>query len=68
MKKKGGLGRTLIVALVVILIVFPLYFIAIGGFMTTEEIFHTPPYFFPPSLHLEPYKEAFLTLDRKSVV
>lgn len=46
----------------VALIVSPLYFIAIGGFMSTEEIFYKPPYFFPPRPSFQYYREAFVTL------
>ncbi len=62
MKKQGGWKWSVLVALVVILIVSPLYFIAIGGFMSTEEIFYKPPYLFPPRPTLAYYREALSTL------
>lgn len=61
-KKRRGWKWSALVALVVALIVSPLYFIAIGGFMSTEEIFYKPPYLFPPEPTLRYYREAFLTL------
>lgn len=62
MRKRKGWKWTGVVTLVVVLIVFPLYFIAIGGFMSVAEIFRKPPYLFPPHPTLAYYKEAFLTL------
>lgn len=62
MRKKGGWKCSALVAGVVALIVSPLYFIAIGGFMSTEEIFHKPPYLVPPEPTLRYYWEALITL------
>jgi len=61
-KKRAGWKWSALVAVVVALIVSPLYFIAIGGFMSTEEIFYKPPYLFPPEPTLQYYREAFFTL------
>jgi len=61
-KKRRGWKWSVFVAIVVALIVSPLYFIAIGGFMSTEEIFYKPPHLFPPAPTLRYYKETFLTL------
>lgn len=49
--------------MVVALVISPLYFIAIGGFMSVEEIFHKPPYLFPPYPSLAYYREALVTLS-----
>lgn len=62
MRRRKGWRWTLLVSLVVFIIVIPLYFIAIGGFMSVEEIFRKPPYFFPPNPKLDYYREAFFTL------
>jgi len=62
LKKQRGWKWSALVALVVALVVSPLYFIAIGGFMSTEEIFHKPPYLFPPAPSLSYYRDALLTL------
>lgn len=45
-----------------VIIILPLYFIAIGGFQTIAEIFHRPPYWFPPQPSLEFYNNAWVTL------
>ncbi|MBC7217420.1 MAG: carbohydrate ABC transporter permease [Candidatus Caldatribacterium sp.] len=63
MRKHRGWKWSALVALVVALVISPLYFIAIGGFMSTEEIFHKPPYLFPPRPSLAYYREAILTLS-----
>ncbi|ADQ06438.1 binding-protein-dependent transport systems inner membrane component [Caldicellulosiruptor hydrothermalis 108] len=39
---------TLVALIPVILIVFPIWYILIGSMMTTPQIFHQPPYLFPP--------------------
>lgn len=53
---------TLIALIPTVLIVLPLYFITIGGFQTVTEIFHRPPYWFPPSPTGEFYRDALMTL------
>jgi len=53
---------TLIALIPTVLIIMPLYFIAIGGFQTVAEIFHRPPYWFPPHPTLAFYKDALVTL------
>ncbi|MCP4399874.1 MAG: carbohydrate ABC transporter permease [bacterium] len=40
----------------------PLYFVCIYGFESIQEMFHTPPYFFPPHPTLESYREALTNL------
>ncbi len=40
---------TLIALIPVFFIVFPIYYVFVGSMMTTSQIFHQPPYLFPPS-------------------
>ncbi|MGQ9473192.1 MAG: carbohydrate ABC transporter permease [Candidatus Caldatribacteriaceae bacterium] len=54
---------TLIALIPTVLIVLPLYFIGIGGFQTVAEIFHRPPYWFPPHPTVEFYRDAMITLS-----
>ncbi len=53
---------TLIALIPTAIIILPLYFIIIGGFQSIAEIFHQPPYWFPPNPSLDSYKEALITL------
>jgi len=53
---------TLIALIPTVIIILPVYFIAIGGFQTVAEIFHCPAYWFPPHPTLEFYNDAWLTL------
>lgn len=53
---------TLIALIPTVIIILPLYFTAIGGFQTGVEIFHRPPYWFPPHHSLEFYIDAWVTL------
>lgn len=53
---------TFIALIPTLIIVFPVYFIAIGGSQTVAEIFHSPPYLFPPHPTLEFYKDAWTVL------
>lgn len=53
---------TLITLIPTIIIILPLYFIAIGGFQSAAEIFHRPPYWFPPHPSMEFYNHAWVTL------
>jgi len=53
---------TLITLIPTIIIILPLYFIAIGGFQSIAEIFHRPPYWFPPHPSMECYSHAWVTL------
>ncbi|MCD6450130.1 MAG: carbohydrate ABC transporter permease, partial [Thermotogaceae bacterium] len=62
MKRKRKWLWTSLAFISTFIIVLPLYFIAIGGFESIEEIFHKPPYIFPPNPEISYYKEALLTL------
>jgi len=62
MRRKKGWRWTLLVSIFVIVIILPLYMIAIGGFETIEDIFHKPPYLFPPNPTFEYYLDALKTL------
>jgi len=53
---------TLIALIPTVIIILPVYFIAIGGFQTVAEIFHRPPYWFPPNPTLEFYIDAWMSL------
>lgn len=53
---------TLIALIPTVIIILPLYFVAIGGFQTVAEIFHRPPYWFPPHPSLKFYNDAWVTL------
>ncbi|MCS7243080.1 MAG: carbohydrate ABC transporter permease [Candidatus Caldatribacterium sp.] len=66
MKRKTRWARwkwTVYAAIPTIIIILPLYFIAIGGFQSVSEIFHKPPHLFPPNPTLVYYKDALLTLS-----
>lgn len=56
------LRLTLLAFLLVLLIVIPFYFVIIGGFMSSEEIFHRPPYLLPPNPTLKYYTQALREL------
>lgn len=53
---------TLITLIPTVIMILPLYFIAIGGFQSVAEIFHRPPYWFPPNPSLEFYYDAWVNL------
>jgi len=70
-RRRVALGRkrwvkkwtwTIIALIPTILIILPLYFIAIGGLQTVAEIFHRPPYWFPPNPTITFYRDALVTL------
>lgn len=63
MKRKKGVKWTALTAIPTIIIVLPLYFIAIGGFESVTEIFHRPPYLFPPNPTIAYYIEAYNALS-----
>lgn len=55
--KKGGLLTIGILILAVML--FPMYWVITVSFETGSQIFHSPPYFFPPTPTLDAYVSAF---------
>lgn len=63
MKRKKGGRWTILATISATIIVLPLYFIAIGGFQSVTEIFHKPPYLFPPNPTIAYYREAYNTLS-----
>ncbi len=62
-KKASNLKWTFIALVPTAIIVAPLYFVAIGGFQSVAEIFHKPPYLFPPNPTFDYYQAAFTTLS-----
>ncbi|HSV32322.1 MAG TPA: carbohydrate ABC transporter permease [Atribacteraceae bacterium] len=63
MKKSFKRWRWTVAALIpTVIIVMPLYFIAIGGFQTVSEIFERPPNLFPPNPTFAYYRDALTTL------
>ena len=63
-RKKNSWKWTLIALIPVFFIVFPIYYVFVGSFETTTQVFHQPPYLFPPTLHLENYSMAFNILGK----
>lgn len=61
-ERRKAIQRFLIATIAVVLIVFPLYFMFIAGFMSASEIQKRPPYFFPPNPTREYYREAWKTI------
>ena len=53
------LRRTLIATGLVVLIVWPMYLVSIGGMMSEAEIYHQPPYLIPPNPTMAYYAEAW---------
>jgi multiple sugar transport system permease protein len=53
---------TLVALIPTVIIILPVYFIAVGGFETVAEIFHHPVYWFPPHPTLQFYKDAWVLL------
>jgi len=71
MNKKKRISRFLLATVAVILIVLPLYFMFIAGFMSVSEIQKRPPYLFPPNPSLEYYRQAWKSMKpylRNSVI
>jgi multiple sugar transport system permease protein len=62
-KKASNLKWTFIALVPTVIIVAPLYFVAIGGFQSVAEIFHKPPYLFPPNPTFAYYQSALVTLS-----
>ncbi|MGQ9623685.1 MAG: carbohydrate ABC transporter permease [Candidatus Caldatribacteriaceae bacterium] len=62
-RKWTGLKWTFVALVPTAIIVAPLYFVAIGGFQSVAEIFHKPPYLFPPNPTFEYYQSALATLS-----
>lgn len=62
MRRGKGWKWSILSIFLVAIIVFPLYFILIGGLQSTAEIFHKPPYLIPPNPTLAYYIEVFHTL------
>lgn len=61
-RKKNSWKWTLIALIPLFFIVFPIYYVFVGSLETTTQIFHRPPYLFPPTPHLENYSMAFNAL------
>ncbi|MGQ9629313.1 MAG: carbohydrate ABC transporter permease [bacterium] len=62
---KGVAGRykwTALGFLVVLILLAPVYFIATFGFETVQEMFHVPPYLFPPKPTLEAFRNSLREL------
>ncbi|MDK2900981.1 MAG: multiple sugar transport system permease protein [Thermotogaceae bacterium] len=64
MRSKGSWKWTLIALIPTFFIVFPIYYVFVGSFETTSQIFHQPPYFFPPTPMFENYTKAFNVLGK----
>ena len=62
MNKKHPWKWTLIALIPVFLICFPIYYVFVGGFETLDQIYHQPPYLFPPSPTFEAYSQTFSLL------
>ncbi|MFY9302576.1 MAG: carbohydrate ABC transporter permease [Atribacterales bacterium] len=45
--------------IITILLLFPVYLMIMYGFETLEDMFHIPPYWFPPNITFEPLIETF---------
>ena len=58
MKRKGLGVRFIFIGLLLIVILFPLYWMLISSFKVTGEHFTTPPTFVPPRLNLQAYQDA----------
>ena len=58
-RKKNSWKWTLIALIPMFFMLFPIYFIIVGSFETTTQIFHQPPYLFPPTPQLVNYSTAF---------
>ncbi|WP_427365310.1 carbohydrate ABC transporter permease [Candidatus Caldatribacterium saccharofermentans] len=64
MKRKHHRWKWTVYALIpTVIVILPLYFIAIAGFQSVAEIFHKPPHLFPPNPTLAYYRDAFVTLS-----
>ena len=48
---------------ITILLLLPVYFMIIYGFETLQDMFHVPPYWFPPKITFQPFIETFIGLS-----
>jgi multiple sugar transport system permease protein len=58
-----GYGRTLLAAVIVVIYLFPIYWMVASSLKTQADIFQKPPQFFPTRPTLEAYREAVFTND-----
>lgn len=58
MKSRGLIVRPVLIALLLVFIVFPLYWMLLNSFKRTGEFFNDPPAFIPPRVDLQAYQEA----------
>jgi len=63
-RKKNSWKWTLIALIPVFFIIFPIYYIIVGSFETTAQIFHQPAYLVPPTPHLLNYLRVFSTMGK----
>ncbi len=56
-KRAGRIALYITIALVCLVIVFPLYWLVINALIPGREVFRYPPAFFPQSIRLDAYRE-----------
>lgn len=54
--------KTILGIIIVSIILIPIYFVFIYSFESNQEIYHQPPYLFPPNAHISAYKTAWQSL------
>ena len=72
-KRAGRIALYITIALVCLVIVFPLYWLVINALIPGREVFRYPPAFFPQSIRLDAYREIIelhpiLTWLKNSIV
>ena len=72
-KRAGRIALYFTIALVCLVIVFPLYWLVINALIPGREVFRYPPAFFPQSIRLDAYREIIelhpiLTWLKNSIV
>jgi multiple sugar transport system permease protein len=61
--RRQGYGRTLVAAVIVIVYLFPVYWMVASSLKTQADIFQKPPQFFPTRPTLEAYRDAVINND-----
>jgi multiple sugar transport system permease protein len=61
--KHQGYGRTLLAAVIVVIYLFPIYWMVASSLKTQADIFQKPPQFFPTRPTLEAYRDAVFNND-----
>ncbi|PWH17019.1 MAG: carbohydrate ABC transporter permease [Ardenticatenia bacterium] len=67
MKRRASAIRFLLIGILLIITLFPLYWMVINSFKRTGEFFTDPPQFIPPRVDLKAYQDSLQTTGGKGL-